>query len=190
MNHDKIDDLIIPDNYDFPNEHLNCILDNNWWNQIKKIEILLISYCTALNKIQRYNSWLHEVLYGFGNIVITLKAFNDQELAAAFFIKLEWRWKDWEQLLLLLAFLLHPFYHDLKFNPTISNLSFLHLAKWVLYYYCTWFCEEPTVLLSELEDYRSKKYSYIKSISKQFKNNILGYWDFTKGYSKELYKIA
>ncbi len=58
-----------------------------------------------------------------------------------------------------------------------------------LYYYCVWFHEEPTVLLSELEDYRSKKYPYIESISKQFKNNILGYWDFTKSYSKELYKV-
>ena len=67
-----------------------------------------------------------------------------------------------------------------------------HLVRFaiVFRYYCAWFREEPTVLLSELEDYRSKKYPYIESISKQFKNNILGYWSFTKGYSKELYKVA
>ncbi len=64
---------------------------------------------------------------------MTLKAFDDQELAAALFIKLEWWWKDWKQSLLLLAFLLHPFYHDSKFNLTILNLSFSHLAKCILY---------------------------------------------------------
>ena len=90
---------------------------------------------------------------------------------------------------MLLAFLLHPFYYDTKFNPAL-NLSFPHLAKWILYYYCAWFKEESTVLLAELEEYRSKKYSYTDSISKQFKNNILGYWNFTKGYSKELYRVA
>ncbi|CAB4484991.1 unnamed protein product [Rhizophagus irregularis] len=41
-------------------------------------------------------------------------------------------------------------------------------------------CMVPTVLLSELEDYRSKKYTYTESISKQFKNNILDYWNFIK----------
>ncbi|GET51154.1 hypothetical protein GLOIN_2v1786410 [Rhizophagus irregularis DAOM 181602=DAOM 197198] len=51
-------------------------------------------------------------------------------------------------------------------------------------------CMVPTVLLSELEDYRSKKYTYTESISKQFKNNILDYWNFIKGYSKELYKVV
>jgi hypothetical protein len=164
-------------------------LDNNWWNCIKKIETFLVSYCATLNKLQRQNSRLHEVLHGFGNVVMMLKAFDDQELATKLITKIERRWKDWEQPLLLLSFLLHPFYRDTKFNSAL-NLSFPHLAKWILYYYCAWFREEPIVLLAELEDYRSKKYPYTDSIAKQFKNNILGYWNFTKGYSKELYKVA
>ncbi|GBC53195.2 ribonuclease H-like domain-containing protein [Rhizophagus irregularis DAOM 181602=DAOM 197198] len=156
---------------------------------IKKIETFLISYCATLNKLQRQNSRLHEVLHGFGNVVMTLKTFEDQELATTLLSKIERRWRDWEQPFLLLSFLLHPFYRDTKFNPAL-NLSFPHLAKWVLYYYCAWFKEEPTVLLAELEEYRSKKYPYTDSISKQFKNNILDYWNFTKGYSKELYRVA
>ncbi|RGB28609.1 hypothetical protein C1646_767622 [Rhizophagus diaphanus] len=110
------------------------------------------------------------------------KGIDDQELANKLITKIERQWKDWEQPLLLLSFLLHLFYHDTKFNSAILNLSFPYLAKW--------FREEPTILLSELEDYRSKKYPYTESISKQFKNNILDYWNFTKGYSKELYRVA
>ncbi|EXX65616.1 hypothetical protein RirG_131580 [Rhizophagus irregularis DAOM 197198w] len=186
----KIDENIIPDNQDFLRKLLTCIFDNNWWNCIKKIETLLVPYCATLNKLQRQNSRLHEVLHKFGNVIMILKGFDDQELANKLITKIERRWKDWEQPLLLLSFLLHPFYRDTKFNSAILNLSFPHLAKWVLYYYCAWFREEPTILLSELEDYRSKKYPYTESISKQFKNNILGYWNFTKGYSKELYRVA
>lgn len=169
---------------------MNCIFDNDWWIQVKQIETLLVPYCAILNNIQRHNSRLHEVLHGFGNIIMMLKTFNDQKLAINLITRLERRWKDWEQPLLLLAFLLHPFYRDSKFNPAISNLSFPHLAKWILYYYCAWFQEEPKILLAELEEYRSKKYPYTESISKQFKNNILDYWNFTKGYSKELYRVA
>ena len=35
-----------------------------------------------------------------------------------------------------------------------------------------------------------KKYLYTDTIARQFKDNILGYWNYTQGYSKELYKIG
>ncbi|CAG8806676.1 17078_t:CDS:1, partial [Dentiscutata erythropus] len=47
------------------------------------------------------------------------------------------------------------------------------------------FHEKLEVLLAKLEDYCMKKYPYTESIVKQFKTNILDYWNFTKGYSKE-----
>ncbi|CAB4483379.1 unnamed protein product [Rhizophagus irregularis] len=69
----RVYEKIISDGYDFPEKHLQCILDNNWWISIKKIETFLISYCAILNKLQRQNSRLHKVLHGFGNVVMTLK---------------------------------------------------------------------------------------------------------------------
>ena len=68
---------MILDGYDFPNKYLNCILNNNWWHRVMKIEELLIPYCSALNKIQRHNARLYEVLYRFGSIVKVLKGFNN-----------------------------------------------------------------------------------------------------------------
>ena len=60
----------------------------------------------------------------FGSIVKVLKSFNDQVLGNILLKKLENRWKQWEQPLLLLAFLLHPLYRNSKFNSNASNLSF------------------------------------------------------------------
>jgi len=51
----KIDEKIIPDSYDFSEKYINCILDNNWWNCIKKIETFLVLYYVTLNKLQRQN---------------------------------------------------------------------------------------------------------------------------------------
>jgi len=64
------------------------------------------------------------------------------------------------------------------------------LGKWIHYYYCAWFQEDPIILLSELENYHVKKYPYTDAIAKQFKDNILEYWNYTQRYSKELYKIG
>ncbi len=64
------------------------------------------------------------------------------------------------------------------------------MGKWIHYYYCAWFQEDPIILLSELEDYQAKKYPYTDAIARQFKDNILGYWNYTQGYLKELYKIG
>jgi len=155
-----------------------------------KIEELLIPYCSALNKIQRHNARLYEVLYGFGSIVKVLKGSNDQSLSNILLEKLENRWKQWEQPLLLLSFLLHPLYRDSKFNSNTLNLSFPHLGKWVHYYYYAWFQEDPIILLSELEEYHAKKYPYTDAIARQFKDNTLGYWNYTQGYLKELYKVG
>ena len=69
-------------------------------------------------------------------------------------------------------------------------MSFPHLGKWITYYYCAWFNEDPTVLLVELEAYRQKKYPYNDITARQFSNNVLEFWNYVRGYSKELYRVA
>ncbi|EXX53549.1 hypothetical protein RirG_242890 [Rhizophagus irregularis DAOM 197198w] len=186
----KIEEQESDDLYDFPNEYLNCISDNNWWKKLKELETLVLPYCAALNQLQRHNSQLHDVLHCFGNLVIVLHSLDNNNLKNKLLKKLEKRWSDWEQPLLLLAFLLYPGYRIDKFNPEIETLSFPHLGKWVTYYYCAWFNEDPTVILVELEAYRQKKYPYNDATSQQFNNNVLEFWNYVRGYSKELYRVA
>ncbi|CAB5177443.1 unnamed protein product [Rhizophagus irregularis] len=166
----KIEEQESDDLYDFPNEYLNCISDNNWWKKLKELETLVLPYCAALNQLQRHNSQLHDVLHCFGNLVIVLHSLDNNNLKNKLLKKLEKRWSDWEQPLLLLAFLLHPGYRIDKFNPEIETLSFSHLV--------------------ELEAYRQKKYPYNDATSRQFNNNVLEFWNYVRGYSKELYCVA
>ncbi|CAB4468773.1 unnamed protein product [Rhizophagus irregularis] len=166
----KIEEQESDDLYDFPNEYLNCISDNNWWKKLKELETLVLPYCAALNQLQRHNSQLHDVLHCFGNLVIVLHSLDNNNLKNKLLKKLEKRWSDWEQPLLLLAFLLHPGYRIDKFNPEIETLSFSHLV--------------------ELEAYRQKKYPYNDATSQQFNNNVLEFWNYVRGYSKELYRVA
>ncbi|GBB84564.1 hypothetical protein RclHR1_11130001 [Rhizophagus clarus] len=186
----KIEEQESDDLYDFPEEYLNCISDNNWWKKLKELETLILPYCAALNQLQRHNSQLHDVLHCFGNLVIVLRSFDNNNFKNKLLKKLEKRWSDWEQPLLLLAFLLHPGYRTDKFNPQIETLSFPHLGKWVIYYYCAWFNEDPMVILVELEAYRQKKYPYNDATARQFNNNVLEFWNYVRGYSKELYRVA
>ncbi|RGB32898.1 hypothetical protein C1646_762352 [Rhizophagus diaphanus] len=92
----------------------------------------MLPYCAALNQLQRYNSQLHKVLHSFGNIVNILRSLSNHTLSKQLLQKLEKRWADWEQPLLLLSFLLHPGYHMKKFNPAIESLGFSHLEL------CSW----------------------------------------------------
>ncbi|GBC10038.1 hypothetical protein RclHR1_00930016 [Rhizophagus clarus] len=118
----KIEEQESDDLYDFPEEYLNCISDNNWWKKLKELETLILPY------------------------FIVLRSFDNNNFKNKLLKKLEKRWSDWEQPLLLLAFLLHPGYRTDKFNPQIETLSFPHLGKWVTYYYCAWFNEDPMEL--------------------------------------------
>ncbi|GBC00814.1 hypothetical protein RclHR1_03980030 [Rhizophagus clarus] len=102
----KIEKQESDDLYDFSEEYLNCISNNNWWKKLKELETLILPYYATLNQLQRYNSQLYNVLHYF-------------------------------------AFLLHLGYCTDKFNSQIETLSFPNLGKWVTYYYCAWFNEDP-----------------------------------------------
>jgi hypothetical protein len=105
-----------------------------------------------------------------------LKNYNDINLSIKLMEKLEKRWNQWEQPLLLLSFFLHPLYHLNKFNPSL-NINVNILGQWVIYYYCVWFENKPTCILLELEDWLEKtdKYPFDMESYNQFDNNILKY---------------
>ena len=77
------------DLHDFPDEYLTCIADNNWRKRLKELETMILSYCAALNQLQRHNSQLHDVLHCFGNLVTVLRSLSNVSLKNKLLKKLE-----------------------------------------------------------------------------------------------------
>ncbi|CAG8800651.1 2277_t:CDS:1, partial [Dentiscutata erythropus] len=112
--------------------------------------------------------------------------YPDEDLAKHIILRLEQRWKQWEQPLLLLAFLLNSSIRDTWFRTNTDNLNFTYLAQFITYYYKVWFEYQLTCILLEFEKYRKYEYSFDHSTYKQFKENILKFWEFVSPSTKEL----
>src|SRR6185369_9051277 len=99
----------------------------------------------------------------------------------------EKRWKQWEQPLFLLSFVLHPKYHLAYFNSNIEHLSFTYLGKYLTYYYKAWFNKRP---LLDCEDYRQRIDPFDDETYDQFNNDVYKYWKYIQGDYKELASMA
>jgi hypothetical protein len=55
----------------------------------------------------------------------------------------------------------------------------------MIYYFCVWFGKMPTSLLGELQNYRKQDFPFNTSL-KQFRDGILGFWDFVSTYTPDL----
>ena len=69
-------------------------------------------------------------------------------------LRIENRWKDWEQSLLLLSIALHPSYKLSKFWLTVNNLTWTHIGQWLKYYYLAFFGTPAKTILAELINYK------------------------------------
>jgi len=56
--------------------------------------------------------------------------YPDDTLATQMINRLEKRWRDWEQPLLLLSYLLHPEYRMDQFNNTNNNINYSEFMVW------------------------------------------------------------
>src|SRR5271169_5296065 len=92
--------------------------------------------------------------------------------------RLQKRWELWEQPLLILSWLLHPAYKMKYFIlPSKSKISYLHIGKWLVYYYKAWTGCNPKSILTEFDDFLQEiKYPFNETSIAQFKNNIHKYW--------------
>ncbi|RHZ73617.1 hypothetical protein Glove_230g117 [Diversispora epigaea] len=88
--------------------------------------------------------------------------------------RLQKRWKSWEQPLLILSWLLHPSYRTKYFTlPSSSKISYLHMGKWLVYYYKAWTGCDPQSILVEFDDFfQGKNYPFNNETICQFENNI------------------
>ncbi|CAH1769154.1 3156_t:CDS:2, partial [Entrophospora sp. SA101] len=105
----------------------NILIDNNWWETIETLQSILLPYCGVLNKLQCDKACLFEVLHALGYFINFWNNFFDSELGVKMVECFEKRWKQWEQPLFLLSFMLHPKYHFAYFNSNVENLSFTYL---------------------------------------------------------------
>ncbi|RIB06302.1 hypothetical protein C2G38_2217456 [Gigaspora rosea] len=87
---------------------------------------------------------------------------NDNDLPQYIILRLEQRWKQWEQPLLLLGFLLNPNIRKTWFNTNTENLNFTYLAR----------------------------HPFDRTTYEQFGENVLGFWKFASSSTKELGPLA
>ena len=86
-------------------------------------------------------------------------------------IRLQTRWAQWEQPLLLLSFVLHPKYRLSKFSNSL-NLSYTYFGQWLGYYYQVWFEKLPTSILREYLSYQREVFPFDHNTYIQFNEKI------------------
>lgn len=104
--------------------------------------------------------------------------------------RLQKRWQNWEQPLLLLSWLLHPKYKMTKFKINILNLNHVYLSKWLIYYYEAWSQMKSKSILREFENFRKNQYPFDERSINQFEENTLSFWTWVLPIAKELGYVA
>ncbi|CAG8804470.1 24365_t:CDS:2, partial [Cetraspora pellucida] len=99
--------------------------------------------------------------------------------------KLEKRWADWEQPLLLLAIIFYSQYCV----QALSNINIFFLEQitcWIEYYYEMWFGVKPKCVALELTEYYMRCGDM--SMNNAIKLTLLRYWEFAAIDQKEIGK--
>lgn len=157
---------------------------------IETLETILFPYCGILNKLQCDKARLFEVFHALGYFIKIWDQSFDIELGTRMIERFEKRWKQWEQPLFLLSFMLHPKYRLTHFNHYHENISFTYLGKFLTYYYKAWFKKKPTRLLLDFEDFRLKVEPFDDETYNQFNNDVFKFWRYVEGEYRELASVA
>jgi len=104
--------------------------------------------------------------------------------------RLEKRWAQWEQPLLLLSFILHPHYGIETFHPTAQRVTYTDFGQWLNYYYEIWFNIRPKSILLEFVKFKKCQYPFNSSTVKQFGEDIMSFWESCSGHTPELSQFA
>ncbi|PKB93070.1 hypothetical protein RhiirA5_442427, partial [Rhizophagus irregularis] len=171
-----------------PHEIYNIIMNGSFWESLTKLEQLLIPYCAILNILQTDKAHLFEVLHGFAYLYQFWQKYPNSNIANGILIRLEKRWKLWEQPLLILSWLLHPAYKSNYFtSPSRSQINYLHMGKWLTYYYKAWTGKELTSILKEFDEFsQGIKYPFDDAFVAQFENEIHKYWCWVQNAYSEI----
>ncbi|CAB4419113.1 unnamed protein product [Rhizophagus irregularis] len=147
-----------------PDDIADIINDNDFWLTLVELQNLLYPLCGFLNKLQKDTASLYEVIHCFAYVTKIFNEHTDSNFSEKMVERMEKRWKQWEQPLLILSMVLHPSYKVSRFRTSTPNLSMVHLGK----------CLDP----------------YDDDSFAQFKGQLVTFWEFTSGIGPELAKVA
>ncbi len=85
-------------------------MDELFWSQLLQLTTLMQPYCEALDRMQSDKARLFDIALSFGYFIKFWEQNANRFLAEGIITRFENRWKNWEQLLLLLSLVLHPKY--------------------------------------------------------------------------------
>jgi hypothetical protein len=173
-----------------PTEIIAIINNQSFWNHLYELQDILLPLCASLNKLQKDMARLNEVVLTFGWIIKVFANHQNENFSNQMISRLERRWKQWEQPLLLLSLVLHPQYRLTLFNNNIRNLSYTHFGQWINYYFQVWFDVLPQHILREYLSYQREIYPFDISTFNQLGENIMDFWDLAKGQAPELSQFA
>lgn len=173
-----------------PDDIADSINDSEFWTTLFSLQDLLYPLCGFLNKLQKDTARLYEVVHCFAYTVKIFSEYYDQDFSEKMISRMEKRWRDWEQPLLLLSIVLHPSYKLLKFRLTVNNLTWTHIGQWLKYYYLAFFGIPAKTILSELINYKRGDDPYDNESFSHFRGNVLDFWESTMGFGPELAKVA
>ncbi|CAG8572020.1 17777_t:CDS:2 [Cetraspora pellucida] len=173
-----------------PDDIADIINDTQFWIMLANLQELLYPLCGFLNQLQKDTARLYEVLRCFGYIMKIFECQEDFEFGTRMKARIELRWNEWEQPLIILSFTLHLAYKLTKFNSIVANLLWTHIGQWLKYYYEAWFNCKPVSILAELIKYKREIDPYYSESFKQFKGNLVDFWESTEGVGPELARAA
>jgi hypothetical protein len=168
---------------------VTIIENQNFWNKLYELQDLILPLCAALNKLQKDMARLYEVVLAFGWITKVFLCHSDEDFSVQMITRLQHRWNQWEQPILLLSLVLHPQYHLSLFNK-VPNLSYTYFGQWINYYYQVWFNSPPQHILHEYLLYQREKYPFDLQTFNQLNENIMDFWDLAEGQAPELSRFA
>ncbi|GBC16218.2 hypothetical protein RIR_jg32060.t1 [Rhizophagus irregularis DAOM 181602=DAOM 197198] len=71
--------------------------------------------------------------------------------------------------------------------PSRLQISYLHIGKWLVYYYKAWTGKDPISILKEFDDFsQGTKYPFDDASISQFKNDIHRYWCWVRSAYPEI----
>ncbi|CAG8698102.1 16615_t:CDS:1, partial [Dentiscutata erythropus] len=158
-----------------PDDIADIINDSEFWSVLFKLQNILYPLCGFLNKLQKDTTRLYEVLHCFAYAIKLFSNHLNLEFGSKIVTCIEFRWKEWEQPLLILAFVLYPAYKLSQFHESVIDISWTHIGQWIKYYYKAWFESKPISILAELINYKREIDLYDIDSFKHFKGNLIDF---------------
>ncbi len=173
-----------------PADVTQIINDPTFWSTLFELQNLLLPLCGFLNKLQKDAARLHEVLHVFAYTMKLFRELPDLNFSVRMVERLEKRWVQWEQPLLLLSFVLHPHYGVKMFHSTAQRVTYTDFGQWLNYYYEIWYNIWPKSILLEFVKFKKEKYPFDPSSIEQFGDDIISFWESCLGHAPELARFA